>query len=238
MRAAQRSIARRRERGRGPVVAHRTPVAKYWACKRAPLFVAEALECHGGNGFIADHLMERLYREAPLNGIWEGTGNVICLDVLRAMQREPAARGAFSASRAGAWRRRAPRPLRRRARAPPRRPDRARAGRPPHRRDDGVALQASLLLRHSTPAAADAFCATRLDGDWGSAFGTLPAGLDARAIVDRCASRPEAKRAATVAMQRLPTIDTARRRESRRSRSPQSRDLEPGRRDRGPHRLE
>jgi putative acyl-CoA dehydrogenase len=66
-----------------------TPVAKYWACKRAPQFVAEALECHGGNGFIADHLMERLYREAPLNGIWEGTGNVICLDVLRTMQREP-----------------------------------------------------------------------------------------------------------------------------------------------------
>ena len=66
-----------------------TPIAKYWACKRAPPFVVEALECHGGNGFIADHLMERLYREAPLNGIWEGTGNVICLDVLRAMQREP-----------------------------------------------------------------------------------------------------------------------------------------------------
>src|SRR4029077_12769079 len=66
-----------------------TPMAKYWACKRAPQFVAEALECHGGNGFIADHFIERLYREAPLNGIWEGTGNVICLDVLRSMQREP-----------------------------------------------------------------------------------------------------------------------------------------------------
>src|SRR6185437_4995440 len=66
-----------------------TPVAKYWACKRAPQFVAEALECHGGNGYIADHLMERLYREAPLNGIWEGAGNIICLDVLRSMQREP-----------------------------------------------------------------------------------------------------------------------------------------------------
>ena len=66
-----------------------TPVAKYWACKRAPQFIAEALECHGGNGFIADHFMERLYREVPLNGIWEGTSNVICLDVLRSMQREP-----------------------------------------------------------------------------------------------------------------------------------------------------
>ena len=65
------------------------PIAKDWACKRAPQFVVEALECHGGNGFIGEHLMERLYREAPLNGIWEGTGNVICLDVGRSMRREP-----------------------------------------------------------------------------------------------------------------------------------------------------
>src|SRR5262249_18660159 len=72
-----------------------TPIAKYWICKRAPQFVAEALECHGGNGYIADHRMERLYREAPLNGIWEGTGNVICLDVLRSMQREPQTVGVF-----------------------------------------------------------------------------------------------------------------------------------------------
>jgi putative acyl-CoA dehydrogenase len=64
-------------------------VAKYWHCKRAPVFVHEALECHGGNGFIEEHLMARLYREAPLNGIWEGSGNVIVLDVLRAMQKEP-----------------------------------------------------------------------------------------------------------------------------------------------------
>ena len=59
------------------------------------MFVVEALECHGGNGFIEDHLMARLYREAPLNGIWEGTGNVVCLDVMRAMQREPEAAGVF-----------------------------------------------------------------------------------------------------------------------------------------------
>ena len=72
-----------------------TPVAKYWACKRAPTFVAEALECHGGNGFIEEHLMARLYREAPLNGIWEGTGNVICLDVLRSLQRDPDTAAAF-----------------------------------------------------------------------------------------------------------------------------------------------
>ena len=65
------------------------PIAKYWICKRAVSLVDEALECHGGNGFIEDHLMARLYREAPLNGIWEGSGNVICLDVLRSMAREP-----------------------------------------------------------------------------------------------------------------------------------------------------
>src|SRR6516164_4554470 len=66
------------------------PIAKYWICKRATPVVVEALECHGGNGFIEDHLMARLYREAPLNGIWEGAGTVVCLDVLRSIQRFPA----------------------------------------------------------------------------------------------------------------------------------------------------
>ncbi len=163
-----------------------TPVAKYWACKRAPAFVAEALECHGGNGFIADHLMKRLYREAPLNGIWEGAGNVICLDVLRSMQREPETVGAFldevRLARGGnpqldayadglACRLMDP------------------AGLEPVARRIvemmACALQASLLVRHAAPAVSDAFCATRLDGDWGQAFGTLPHGLDTQAIVDR-----------------------------------------------------
>jgi putative acyl-CoA dehydrogenase len=163
-----------------------TPVAKYWACKRAPAFVAEALECHGGNGFIADHLLERLYREAPLNGIWEGTGNVICLDVLRSMQREPAtvsiflneiaqARGANSRLDAYAA------DLGRRLADP--------ADLEPVARRIvemmALALQASLLVRYSSSAVADAFCATRLDGDWGQAFGTMPIGLDTQAIVDR-----------------------------------------------------
>jgi len=163
-----------------------TPVAKYWSCKRAPHFVAEALECHGGNGFIADHLMERLYREAPLNGIWEGTGNVICLDVLRSMQREPEtvevflgevtkARGANTRLDAFAD------DLVRRLKNP--------SGLEPLARRVvemmALALQASLLVRHSSTAVADAFCATRLDGDWGHAFGTLPQGLDTQAIIDR-----------------------------------------------------
>jgi putative acyl-CoA dehydrogenase len=163
-----------------------TPVAKYWACKRAPQFVAEALECHGGNGFIADHLMERLYREAPLNGIWEGTGNVICLDVLRSMQREPETVEVFLGEVAKARGGNAKldtftddlaRRLKDRSELEPiaRRVVEMMA----------LALQGSLLVRHSLSAVADAFCGTRLDGDWGHAFGTLPRGFDTEAIVDR-----------------------------------------------------
>ncbi|BAT58260.1 putative acyl-CoA dehydrogenase AidB [Variibacter gotjawalensis] len=163
-----------------------TPIAKYWACKRAPAFVVEALECHGGNGFIGDHLMERLYREAPLNGIWEGTGNVICLDVLRAMQREPETITVFldevrkakgANARLDAFADEVERRLGKLAEFEPvaRRMIEMMA----------FALQASLLLRYSTPAVADAFCATRLDGDWGQSFGTLPKGVDTQAIVDR-----------------------------------------------------
>jgi putative acyl-CoA dehydrogenase len=163
-----------------------TPVAKYWACKRAPQFVAEALECHGGNGFIADHLMERLYREAPLNGIWEGTGNVICLDVLRAIQREPDCIGAFldevrKAKGADAHLDAFVRQLERRLMN-------VTDLEPIARRvveTMAFALQASLLVRYSTPAVAHAFCATRLHGDWGRAFGTLPQALDSQSIVDR-----------------------------------------------------
>jgi putative acyl-CoA dehydrogenase len=168
-----------------------TPVAKYWACKRAPQFVAEALECHGGNGFIADHFMERLYREAPLNGIWEGTGNVICLDVLRAMQREPETASVFlrevreargADSRLDAFTDEVERRL-----------GRLQEFEPVARRVVEMmafALQGSLLVRFSTPEVADAFCATRVDGDWGHAFGTMPSGLNTQAIVDR--SRIEA----------------------------------------------
>jgi putative acyl-CoA dehydrogenase len=121
-----------------------------------------------------------------LNGIWEGTGNVICLDVLRAMQREPESIGVFLDEIAGA---RGGNPrldayatdLGRRLAEP--------AGLEPVARRIvemmAFALQASLLVRYSSPAVADAFCSTRLGGDWGQAFGTLPAGLDTQAIVDR-----------------------------------------------------
>ncbi|MFL5280256.1 MAG: acyl-CoA dehydrogenase family protein [Rhodopila sp.] len=184
--AAALDAGKRGDRGELLLSRIATPVAKYWACKRAPQFVAEALECHGGNGFIADHLMERLYREAPLNGIWEGTGNVICLDVLRAMQREPETVGVFldelCAARGGDKRIDASiDDLAERLADPA-------ALEPVARRIVEMmafSLQASLLLRHAPPAVTDAFCATRLDGDWGHAFGTMPNGLDTRAIVDR-----------------------------------------------------
>jgi putative acyl-CoA dehydrogenase len=148
--------------------------------------VVEALECHGGNGFIEDHLMARLYREAPLNGIWEGSGNVICLDVIRALQGQPEAAGVFldelrpargadpgfDAFLGGLASRLADLP---KAEGQARRTVEMMA----------LALQASLLLRHSTPAVADAYCATRLGGDWGHAFGTMPAGFDETAIIER-----------------------------------------------------
>ena len=165
-----------------------TPVGKFWNCKRAVGVVHEALECHGGNGFVEDGPMARLYREAPLNGIWEGSGNIIALDVLRAAVRSPASVPAFLDEV-------------RKARGGDRRLDRltdrlqdelgaaqeheARARRLVERM--AVALQASLLIRHSPQALADAFCATRLGGEGGAVYGALPAGLDNRAIVERAA---------------------------------------------------
>ena len=162
------------------------PIAKYWVCKRAPALVVEALECHGGNGFIEDHLMARLYREAPLNGIWEGTGNVICLDVLRSMEREPDCVPALLGEL-------------RTARGADRRYDAAllslEAELPEMRRREGQArrlverlallMSAGLLLRHAPHAVADAFVATRLEGGWSGHFGGIPAGLDAGAIARR-----------------------------------------------------
>jgi putative acyl-CoA dehydrogenase len=162
------------------------PIAKYWVCKRAPAVVVEALECHGGNGFIEEHLMARLYREAPLNGIWEGTGNVICLDVLRSMQREPACVPALLDELRG-------------ARGADRRYDAAlenlEASLLDLARHEGQArrlverlallMGASLLLRFAPPAVADAFIATRLAGDFAGHFGDLPQAVDTGLIARR-----------------------------------------------------
>lgn len=164
-------------------------VTKYWVCKRAPAHAAEALECLGGNGYVEDSGLPRLYRESPLPSIWEGSGNVAALDVLRAMARQPAAVDAFFAEvdlAAGADRRLDAAVARLRK-------ELADAGDPAvlqyraRRLVERLALvfQGSLLVRHGHPAVADAFCASRLDADWGIAFGTLPPGLDTAAIIER-----------------------------------------------------
>ena len=161
-------------------------VSKYWVCKSATWHVAEALECLGGNGYVELSGMPRIHREAPLLSIWEGSGNVNCLDVLRAMARTPEALDAFFAEVGSA------------AGAEPRldawiadlrrslgdfEEIELRARRIVERM--ALALQASVLVRWGDPAVADAFCATRLGGDHGRSLGTLPRGIDFRAIVER-----------------------------------------------------
>lgn len=164
------------------------PAAKYWVTKRCTPTAAEALECLGGNGYVEDSGLPRLLRESPLNSIWEGSGNVQALDVLRALQREPLALNAFL-EEVGA------------ARGADHRLDAAiknllteladlegiegRARRLVERM--ALVLQGSLLVRYAPPAVADAFCASRLGGDWGAAFGTLPHSLDLGAVVERAA---------------------------------------------------
>ncbi|PZR64850.1 MAG: DNA alkylation response protein [Solirubrobacterales bacterium] len=163
-----------------------TAVAKYWLCKRAPAHAHESLECLGGNGFVEDSGMPRLYREAPLNGIWEGSGNVICLDVLRAMARDPLSVEAFFGELEEA-RGADPRldaavdALRRELSDLEAIESRARTV----VERMALALQGSLVVRYSPPEVADAFCASRLDGEHGMAFGTLPAGVDFPAIIER-----------------------------------------------------
>jgi putative acyl-CoA dehydrogenase len=163
-----------------------TAVLKYWLCKRAPMHAVEALECHGGNGYVEESGMPRLYREAPLASIWEGSGNVQCLDLLRALARHPGALELYFAevdTAAGADARLDAFVASLRAELRDFEAAEHRARRIVERL--ALALQGSLLVRFGLPASADAFCAARLAGDAGLAFGTLPAGVDARAIVER-----------------------------------------------------
>jgi putative acyl-CoA dehydrogenase len=158
-------------------------VCKYHVCKQAPAHAAEALECLGGNGYVEESGMPRLYREAPLQSIWEGSGNVAALDALRALAREPQAAEAFFAEldqAAGADGRldEAVARLRKQAASPSEAAARRLA------EAMAVTLQAALLVRHGDPAVADAFVATRLAAGWGRAYGTLPAGVPARRIID------------------------------------------------------
>ena len=161
-------------------------VGKYWVCKRGPAAAAEALECLGGNGYVEDFPMARLYREAPLNSVWEGSGNVNALDVLRALVREPQAVEAFldeAGAAVGADARLDAAVADIKAQLADTSDVEVRARRLVERM--ALVLQGSLLVRYAPPAVADAFCASRLGGDWGYAFGTLPAGVDTRTIVER-----------------------------------------------------
>jgi putative acyl-CoA dehydrogenase len=163
-----------------------TAVAKFWITKRATAQVFEALECLGGNGYVEESILPRMYRECPLNSIWEGSGNVICLDVLRALAKEPKTRGAFLTEvRLGVGFDRRLDAAIHALEADLADPSDAE---PRARRlveKMAVTLQASLLVRHGNRTMADAFCATRLDGDWGRTFGTLPASTDLAAILER-----------------------------------------------------
>jgi putative acyl-CoA dehydrogenase len=180
-------VARAYDEQDGPFRRFATAVMKYWVCKRAPQHAVEALECLGGNGYVEESGLPRLYRDSPLNSIWEGSGNVAALDVLRALSKEPEGLPALldecgQAVGADA-----------RLDAHLASVKRSLAGLPG---DDepqwlarrtvealGVALQGSLLVRRAPPAVADAFCARLEDG--GRAFGTLPKGVDAEAILER-----------------------------------------------------
>ena len=169
-----------------------TPAGKYWICKRAPVLCAEAMEVMGGNGYVEDGPLARLYREAPVNSIWEGSGNVMCLDVLRALSRSPAARDALAAhlhltgegeafDLYQGYRQALMSDL----------DGAAAAGEYGARRLAErivLAVQASLLLRHAPDFVASAFARSRLQGkggDGGGAFGCLPPGVDCAAILRR-----------------------------------------------------
>jgi putative acyl-CoA dehydrogenase len=167
-----------------------TAVGKYWVCKRAPNHAFESLECLGGNGYVEESGMPRLYREAPLASIWEGSGNVMSLDVLRALVRTPRSLEVFlqevrEAEGADARLDAYVGKLEKQFSDPATLEERARRV----VESMALALQGSLLVRHGAPAVADAFCASRLGGDGGLEYGTLPTGTGFEAIIER--SRPQ-----------------------------------------------
>jgi len=162
-----------------------TPAGKYWICKRGPMLGAEAMEVMGGNGYVEDGPLARLYREFPVNSIWEGSGNVMCLDVLRALGKNPQeSRAALEAELAPA----AALDARFAAYVARLGDDLGRAGEAGARRIAErlvIAVQGALLLRHAPPFVAEAFLASRIAQDAGGAFGRLPEGLDVEAILAR-----------------------------------------------------
>jgi len=168
-----------------------TPAAKYWICKRGPAFAAEAMEVAGGNGYVEESSYPRIYREMPVNSIWEGSGNVMCLDVLRALARTPEAADALvaeleTARGADPAYDRAAEALK--AHLATEVADEAGARRLTE--DIALTVQGSLLLRHAPPEVALAFCRSRFGAGAPGAFGTLAAGTDFDAIIGRAMPEP------------------------------------------------
>jgi putative acyl-CoA dehydrogenase len=168
-----------------------TPISKFWICKRGSHFGQEAMECLGGNGYVEENgegVMARIYREMPVNSIWEGAGNIMALDLLRATRKADAA-AALAQELAPA--RGAHPALDRIAAALPSRIEQMATETQARRlaQDVALAVQAALLYQSAPAAVCDAFCASRLGGDWGQVFGTLPAASDFDAIIARALPR-------------------------------------------------
>jgi putative acyl-CoA dehydrogenase len=172
-----------------------TAISKYWLCKRAPVQVGEALECLGGNGYVEESIMPRLHREAPLYSIWEGSGNVICLDILRALAREPESVEALlqefqtvsgKDKRLDGYLSSIQAELKEYLKQSLNNSGAADQGQA-RRLAEALALglQAALVVRHSPAPIAEAFLASRIDGDHGYCFGTLPAEIKLNGILDR-----------------------------------------------------
>jgi putative acyl-CoA dehydrogenase len=184
--------AARGDAGEAALLRLALPAAKYWVCKRTPVAVGEALECLGGNGYVEESAMPRLYRDAPLNSIWEGSGNVTALDVLRALARAPGAADALLAEMdlsAGGDRRLDTAAARLRDELKEADGDGAQYRARRLAGQIAVTMQAALLVRHAPAAVADAFCASRLGPEAatgpGGPFGSLPDGLDLNPVLDR-----------------------------------------------------
>ena len=186
LRVARAVDASRRNEPEAAFARIATAIGKYWICKRAPAFVNEAQECLGGAGYVEESILPRLYRQAPLNSIWEGSGNIQCLDVLRALSREPATREALFGELLAA--RGAHPALDREVTALQARLGDVSGIEAQSRivvERMALALQAALLLRAGNDAVAHAFCASRLDGAHGYAFGTLRPDVPLKALIAR-----------------------------------------------------
>ncbi len=169
-----------------PLARLATAITKFWICKRAPNMVYEALECLGGSGYVEESILPRMYREAPVNSVWEGSGNVIVLDAFKTISREPESLPAFlqELAKAKGADKHYDAFLAKLLNTLAKQPDVEKQGRRILERL-ALAFQASLLLQYAPGCVSEAFCAARLDGDGGLTYGTLPPGTKFKEIIDR-----------------------------------------------------